>query len=77
MDNEREHYIIGRALYEAVLSRLPGDRRPGSDIDDMVELLSSRYADILGMMSEGDALKPPPPPVVKLVPRSKPADDPA
>jgi len=37
MDEARECWIIGRALYEAVahLERLSEERRPESDIEDM------------------------------------------
>ena len=40
MHKAREHWIIGRALYEAIthLARLPDEQRPESDID-MCELL--------------------------------------
>ena len=76
MDEAREHYIIGRALYEAItrLERLPDELRPESDIDDMHELLDEQYADIRDVLAVGEAHRPPPEPVVKLVPKA-PEDD--
>ncbi len=77
MHKRREHYIIGRALYEAIrhLDRLPEDQRPQSDMDDMVELLKSRYEGVLGIMLAREDLKPLPPPIARLVPRPKPPDE--
>ncbi len=77
MDKSREHYIIGRALYEAVcrLDRLPVDQRPEADMDDMLELLNSRYRDVLEIMLLQEELKPPPPPIARLVIPSKPEED--
>ena len=74
MHKRREHYIIGRALYEAVcrLKQLPEDQRPQSDIDDMIKLLNSRYGDVLDVMCRQDGR-----PIVSLVPRPNPPDDPA
>ena len=58
MDEAREFWIIGRALYEAVarLERLSDEQRPESDIDDMRELLAERYAGLVA----GEAYRPPP-----------------
>ena len=77
MDEGREHYIIGRALYEAVcrLDRLPIEQRPESDMDDMLELLSSRYLGVLEIMLLQEKLKPPPPPIARLVAPAKPSED--
>ena len=77
MDSGREHYIIGRALYEAVcrLDRLPEDQRPKSDMQDMLDVLNSHYLDVLEIMLLQDDLKPPPPPIAKLVIPSKPEED--
>ena len=71
MDEAREHYIIGRALYEAIarLDRLPDELRPESDINDMHELLDGQYAGIRDALAVGEAYRPPPEPVVKLVPK--------
>ncbi len=76
MDEAREHYIIGRALYEAIthLDRLPDELRPESDIDDMHELLDAQYAGVRDALAMGEAYRPPPKPVVKLVPKV-PEDD--
>jgi hypothetical protein len=72
MDKAREHWIIGRALYEAVtrLRRLPDEQRPESDIDDMQELLDEQYAGVRNMLVAGKAYRPSPEPVVKLVPKA-------
>ncbi len=77
MDKAREHWIIGRALYEAVarLERLPDDQRPESDIDDMRELLAERYAGVWDALVAGEAYRPAPEPVVKLVPKATPPED--
>ncbi len=76
MDEAREHYIIGRALYEAIarLDGLPDEIRPESDIDDMHELLDAQYAGVRDALAMGEAYRPPPEPVVKLVPKA-PEDD--
>ncbi len=78
MEKAREHWIIGRALYEAVarLERLSDVQRPESDIDDMRELLAERYAGVWDALVAGEAYRPPPEPVVKLVPKATlPEDD--
>ncbi len=77
MDEAREHWIIGRALYEAVahLERLSDDQRPESDIDDMRELLAERYAGVWDALVAGAAYRPPPEPVVRLVPKATPPED--
>ena len=77
MDKAREHWIIGRALYEAIsrLTRLPDEQRPASDIEDMYELLNERYSDVLGAMVAREDHRPPPDPVVKLVPKATPPED--
>ncbi len=77
MDKAREHWIIGRALYEAVahLERLPDTQRPESDIDDMREMLAERYAGIWDALVARGAQRPPPDPVVKLVPKATPPED--
>ncbi len=77
MDEAREYWIIGRALYEAVarLERLPDMQRPESDIDDMRELLAERYAGVWDALVAGEAYRPPPEPVVKLVPKAIPPED--
>ncbi len=76
MDEAREYWIIGRALYEAVahLERLPNIQRPESDIDDMRELLAERYAGVWDALVAREAYRPPPEPAVKLVPKA-PEDD--
>jgi len=76
MEEAREHWIIGRALYEAItrLDRLPDELRPKSDIDDMHELLDGQYAGIRDALAVGEAYRPPPEPVVTLVPKA-PEDD--
>ena len=76
MDEAREHYIIGRALYEAItrLDRLPDNLRPEHDIYDMHELLDEQYAGVRDVLAEGETYRPPPEPVVKLVPKP-PEDD--
>ncbi len=77
MNKHREHYIIGRALYEAIarLERLPDKQRPESDIDDMRDLLDEQYASVRDALVAGEAYRPPPPPVVRLVPKAKPPED--
>jgi hypothetical protein len=77
MDEAREHWIIGRALYEAItrLTGLPDERRPESDIEDMYELLNERYSDVLGAMVAREDDRLPPDPVVKLVPEGTPPED--
>ena len=81
MDQGREHYIIGRALYEAIirLERLPETLRPGSDIDDMIVLLDEKFAGVRDMLSEGKEMAAlhgyVPEPVVKLVPKAKPSEE--
>ncbi len=77
MDEAREHYIIGRALYEAIgrLEQLPDKLRPESDIDDMHELLDEQYADVRDVLAAGEAYRPPPEPVVKLVPKAPEEDE--
>ncbi len=76
MDKAREHWIIGRALYEAItrLRRLPDEQRPVSDIHDMHVLLDAQYAGVRDALAMGEAYRPPPAPVVKLVPKA-PEDD--
>ena len=77
MDKRREHYIIGRALYEAVcrLYPLPVEQRPESDMDDMLKLLNSRYLGVLQIMIAKEKMKLLPPPIAKLVVPAKPSDD--
>ncbi len=76
MDEARKHYVIGRALYEAItrLDGLPDELRPESDIDDMHELLAEQYAGVRDALAMGEAYRPPPEPVVKLFPKA-PKDD--
>ena len=76
MDKAREHWIIGRALYEAVahLERLSDDQRPESDIDDMIELLDEHFAGVRDVLVVGGAYRSPPEPVVKLVPNAPEED---
>ena len=76
MDGAREHWIIGRALYEAItrLERLPDELLPKSDIDDMRELLDAQYAGVRDALAVGKAYRPPSEPVLKLVPKV-PEDD--
>ena len=71
MNEAREHYIIGRALYEAItrLDGLPDERRPESDIDDMHELLDTQYAGVRDALAGREAYRPPPVPL-KLVPKA-------
>ncbi len=77
MDKAREHGIIGRALYEAIprLERLPDNLRTKSDIRDMRELLNEQYAGVRDALVMGEAYRPPPEPVVKLVPKATPPED--
>ena len=77
MDEAREHWIIGRALYEAItrLDQLPDELRPESDIDDMHELLDEQYAGVRDALAAGEAYRPPPEPVVKLVPKAPEEDE--
>jgi len=77
MHEARKHWIIGRALYEAItrLTGLPDERRPESDIEDMYELLNELYPDVLGAMVARDDERLPPDPVVKLVPKATPPED--
>ncbi len=77
MDKAREHWIIGRALYEAVarLERLPDIQRPESDIDDMRELLAERCVGVWDALVAGGSYRPPPEPIVKLVPKATPPED--
>ncbi len=77
MEKAREHWIIGRALYEAVahLERLSEERRPESDIEDMRELLAERYVGVWDALVARGAQRPPPEPVVKLVPKATPPED--
>ncbi len=77
MDEAREYYIIGRALYEAItrLDRLPDELRPESDINDMRELLDEQYAGIRDVLGAVKAYRPPPEPVVKLVPKPPEEDE--
>ncbi len=77
MDEVREHYIIGRALYEAIarLEQLPAEQRPGSDIEDMRGLLNERYAGVLATLVAREAYRPQPPSPVRLVPKATPPDD--
>ncbi len=76
MDEAREYWIIGRALYEAItrLTGLPDERRPESDIEDMYELLNERYSGVLGAMVAREDERPPPEPAVKLVPKAPEED---
>ncbi len=71
MDKAREHWIIGRALYEAItrLRRLPDEQRPESDIDDMHKLLDEQYAGVRDALAGREAYRPPPGPL-KLVPKA-------
>ncbi len=77
MDEAREHWIIGRALYEAVarLERLPDEQRPESDIDDMRELLAERYVGVWDALVARGTDRPPSEPIVKLVPKAIPPED--
>ncbi len=77
MDKAREHWIIGRVLYEAAahLERLSVDQRQESDIDDMLELLAEQYVGVWDALVAGGAYRPPPEPVVKLVPKATPPED--
>ena len=77
MDEAREHWIIGHAQYEAItrLDRLPDELRPKSDIDDMRELLDAQYADVRDALAVGKAYRPPPEPVLKLVPKAPEEDE--
>ena len=77
MDEGRERIIVSRARYEAVryLDRLPEAKRPNSDIDDMLELLNSRYSQLFRLMTEAEKFKPLPPPIARLVQPTKPSED--
>ncbi len=77
MDEARKYWIIGRALYEAIprLDRFPDRDRPESDIRDMQKLLNEEYAGVRDALATGEAYRPPPEPVVKLVPKATPPED--
>ena len=77
MDEARKHWIIGRALYEAItrLTRLPDEQRPESDIEDMYELLNEQYPGVLGAMAAREDDRLPTAPVVKLVPKKPPEEE--
>ena len=77
MDEAREHYIIGRALYEAItrLDGLHDEIRPESDIDDMHELLDAQYAGVRDALAMGEAYRPPPRPILKLFPKAPEEDE--
>ncbi len=77
MDEAREHWIIGRALYEAItrLDRLPDELRPDSDIDDMHKLLDEQYAGVRDALAAREVYRPPPEPAVKLVPKPPEEDE--
>ncbi len=77
MDEAREYWIVGRALYEAVacLERLSEERRPESDIEDMRELLAERYVGVWDALVARGTHRPPPEPAVKLVPKATPPED--
>ncbi len=77
MDEAREHYIIGRALYEAIarLDRLPDELRPESDIHDMHVLLDAQYAGVRDALAVGEAYRPPSRPVLKLFPKAPEEDE--
>ncbi len=77
MDEAREHWIIGRALYEAIirLDRLPDELRPESDIHDMHELLAEQYAGVRDALAAGEAYRLPPGAVLKLVPKAPEEDE--
>ncbi len=77
MDEAREHSIIGRALYEAItrLDGLPDEIRPESDINDMHELLDEQYAGVRDALAVGETYRPPPEPVVTLVPKAPEEDE--
>ena len=78
MDEAREHRIIRRALYEAItrLDRIADKQQPNSIIDDMRELLNEQYAGVRDTLVVGEAYRPPPEPVAKLVPiATLPEDD--
>ncbi len=77
MDEAREHYIIGRALYEAIarLDRLPDEQRPESDRDDMHELLDEKYAGVRDALAMGEAYRPPSRPFLKLFPKAPEEDE--
>ena len=53
---------------------IPDELRAESDIDDMHELLDEQYAGVRDALAVGEAYRPPPEPVVKLVPKA-PEDD--
>jgi hypothetical protein len=50
--------------------RVPDKLRPESDIDDMHELLDEQYAGVRDALAVGEAYRPPPAPVLKLVPKA-------
>ena len=76
MDEHREHWLLGRALYDAItrLSGLPDEIRPDTDIDDMEDLLDEQFADAKDMMVVGEAYRPPMP-AIRLVPNETDEDD--
>ena len=77
MHRVREHYLVGRALYEAIarLEQLPEEQRPESDIDDMRNLLDEQYSGVLAKLVAREAYRPQPPSPVRLVPKATPPDD--
>ncbi len=77
MDEARKHYVIGRALYEAItrLDGLPDEIRPESDIDDMHELLDAQYAGVRDALAMGEAYRPPSRPILKLFPKAPEEDE--
>lgn len=77
MNQGRENVIIAQALFEAVryLDRLPENRRPVSDIKDMLEILNSRYPGQLKDMINAEKMRPLPPPIARLVVPAKPSED--
>ena len=76
MDKHREHWLLGRALYDAItrLSGLPDEIRPDTDIDDMEDLLDEQYADVKDMMVVGEAYRPSMP-AIRLVPNETDEED--
>ena len=72
MDSERESYVLAKALFTAIgtFEKLPEDRRPSSDIDDMLILMFSRYQKFIVIFIEEEGMRPPV--ALRLVPPDPP-----
>ena len=69
MDAARRNYIICRALYLALcrLERLPEDRRPQIDWDDMLEIINEpKYQNLIDAITDFEETQPSAP-VLRLI----------